>query len=174
MKFGICLALGGLISVSALAQDAAPAGVLAPAPVALSPAEPSAQAAGHAGILKSVRGPVQVLSANGATRLARPGDRVSQSDQIIADAHSAASLVLRDGTALVVGPSSRLELKQFAFDSTTQEGRVLVSLLRGSLRMVSGLIGQTRPEAVRVDTPTATIGIRGTDFIVIADGAPRE
>ena len=81
-------------------------------------------------------------------------------------------LVLRDGTALVLGPDSRLDLKQFHFDSTTQDGGLLVSLLRGSLRMVSGLIGKTNPDAVRVDTQTATIGIRGTDFIVTADAQP--
>jgi len=69
---------------------------------------------------------------------------------------------------LVVGPSSRLELRQFSFDSTTHEGNLVVSLLRGSLRMVTGLLGK-RPDGIRVDTQTATIGIRGTDFIVTAD-----
>ena len=90
----------------------------------------------------------------------------------VASRHAEASLVLRDGTALVLGPDSRLDLKQFHFDSTTQDGGLLVSLLRGSLRMVSGLIGKTNPDAVRVDTQTATIGIRGTDFIVTADAQP--
>ena len=72
---------------------------------------------------------------------------------------------------MVVGPSSRLDLKQFHFDSTTQDGGLLVSLLRGSLRMITGLIGKTQPDAVRVETQTATIGIRGTDFIVQADAS---
>ena len=38
--------------------------------------------------------------------------------------------------------------------------------------MVTGLIGKTQPDAVRVETQTATIGIRGTDFIVQADATP--
>ena len=46
---------------------------------------------------------------------------------------------------------------------------LLVALLRGSLRMATGLIGKTHPEAVHVETPTAVIGIRGTDFIVETD-----
>jgi len=126
----------------------------------------------HAGIVKSVRGDVQLFGTDGTTRLARSGDRVGEVDRIETGADSAASVVLRDGTAIVVGPSSRLDIKQFHFDATTQDGGLLVSLLRGSLRMITGLIGKTNPDAVRVDTQTATIGIRGTDFIVQADPLP--
>ena len=38
--------------------------------------------------------------------------------------------------------------------------------------MVTGAIGKTHPEAIRVETPTAVIGIRGTDFIVETDAKP--
>ena len=156
-----------LASAAAGAQTA-PAAATAPRAVAT----PAPAADVHAGFIKSVQGDVHLLSAGGDARLARPGDRVSPIDRISTGPASAASLVLRDGTALVLGPDSRLDLKQFHFDSTTQDGGLLVSLLRGSLRMVSGLIGKTNPDAVRVDTQTATIGIRGTDFIVTADAQP--
>ncbi|WP_286601135.1 FecR family protein [Variovorax sp. J22P240] len=119
-----------------------------------------------------MRGDVQLLSADGASRGATPGDAVEPIDRIVTGADSGASMVLRDGTSLVVGPSSRLDLKQFHFDSTTQDGGMLVSLLRGSMRMITGLIGKTHPDAVRVETQTAVIGIRGTDFIVQVDGQP--
>ena len=79
---------------------------------------------------------------------------------------------LSGGTTMVVGPSSRLDVKEFHFDATTQDGGLLVSLLRGSMRMITGLIGKKQPDAVRVETQTATIGIRGTDFIVQADAQP--
>jgi hypothetical protein len=157
-----------LASAAAGAQTA-PA---APGAAAAVTTPASAAADAHAGFVKSVQGEVHLLSAGGDARLAKPGDRVSPIDRISTGPTSAASLVLRDGTALVLGPGSRLDLKQFHFDSTTQDGGLLVSLLRGSLRMVSGLIGKTNPDAVRVDTQTATIGIRGTDFIVTADAQP--
>ncbi|MDQ7973325.1 MAG: FecR domain-containing protein [Rhodocyclaceae bacterium] len=171
---GLAVCAMFLASVAAGAQTApaAPAAVTAP-PAVATPAPAAAPGAdAHAGFIKSVKGEVHVLSAGGDARLARPGDRVSPIDRISTGPASAASLVLRDGTALVLGPDSRVDLKQFHFDSTTQDGGLLVSLLRGSLRMVSGLIGKTNPDAVRVDTQTATIGIRGTDFIVTADAQP--
>jgi hypothetical protein len=140
-------------------------------PAADTTATPSLDAE-HAGILKSIRGTVLLLGADGVTRPAQAGDPIAPIERLQTEADSAASLVLRDGTMMVVGPSSRLDLKQFHFDSTTREGGLLVSLLRGSLRMVTGLIGRTQPDAVRVETQTATIGIRGTDFIVQADATP--
>ena len=147
------------------------AGVAAFAQTPPAPADASTTVlpvAEHAGIVKSVRGSVQLLNTDGSARPARAGDAIAPIDRIVTEADSAASLVLRDGTTMVVGPSSRLDLKQFHFDSTTRDGGLLVSLLRGSLRMVTGLIGKTQPDAIRVETQTATIGIRGTDFIVQA------
>jgi hypothetical protein len=144
------------------------AGASTPAQTAPAKAQPEA----HAGVLKSVRGDVRLLATDGSTRTAQSGDVVAPIDRIVTGADSGASVVLRDGTKLVVGPSSRLDLKQFHFDSTTQDGGILVSLLQGSARMITGLIGKTHPDAVRVETPTAVIGIRGTDFIVQADPQP--
>ena len=126
----------------------------------------------HAGILKTVRGDVQLIGEPGGSRPARPGDSVTAADRLATGADSGASIVMRDGTTLVVGPASQLDLKLFQFDATTQDGNMLVSLVRGSLRMITGLIGKMHPEAVRVETQTATIGIRGTDFIVQTAGQP--
>jgi len=126
----------------------------------------------HAGIVKAVRGDVQLLDGSGASRAVRPGDMLAPIDRIVTGADSGASLVMRDGTTLMVGPSSRLDVKEFHFDATTQEGGLLLSLLQGSLRLITGLIGKAHPEAIRVETQTVTIGIRGTDFIVQADPQP--
>lgn len=126
----------------------------------------------QSGFVKSVRGSVQLLSAAGTVRPATPGDALATVDRIATGPDSSAAVVLRDDTTLVIGPSSRLDLKEFHFDATTHEGGLLLSLLRGSLRMITGLIGKANPDAIRVETQTATIGIRGTDFIVEADGQP--
>lgn len=126
----------------------------------------------QAGTVKSVRGDVQLLGAGDAARPAAPGDALSPIDRIVTGPDSAASVVLRDGTTMVLGPSSRLDVKEFHFDATTHDGGLLVSLLRGSMRMITGLIGKAHPDAIRVETQTATIGIRGTDFIVQADPQP--
>ena len=155
--------LGALIvGTSMLAAGAAFAQA---APAARDAAPLTTIAAAHADFVKSVQGTVRLVGPSGEQRPLKVGDAVRSSNRIETDAGSGASVVLRDGTVLVVGPSSQLDLKQFDFDATTQEGGMFVSLVRGSLRMISGLLGK-KPETVRVDTQTATIGIRGTDFIL--------
>lgn len=162
----ILIAVGGFAfwGAAALAQ------AQAPAPARPAGSMPTAEP--QAGFVKSVRGNVQLLSTAGMPRAANAGDALAAVDRIVTGPDSSASVVLRDDTTLVVGPSSRLDLKEFHFNATTHEGGVLVSLLRGSMRMITGLIGKTNPDAIRVETQTATIGIRGTDFIVQSDGQP--
>lgn len=173
MMKNLVFALCGLAIVGSAGLAQAQTTPSAAASTAVTTATPvAAKADLQAGFVKSVRGNVQLLNGSGATRPANPGDAIGAVDRIVTGPDSSASVVLRDDTTLVVGPSSRLDLKEFHFDGTTHEGGMLVSLLRGSMRMITGLIGKTNPDAVRVETQTATIGIRGTDFIVQADGQP--
>lgn len=150
--------LQGLLAAAALW-----AGIVGPAQAQ------DAVSGGHAGFIKSVQGQVLIVNAAGQSQAAQAGSTLRASDRVETDAQGAAGLVLRDGTTLVVGPASRVDLRDYRFDSTTQDGNLLVGLLRGSLRMISGLLGKAHPEAVRVETQTATIGIRGTDFIMSAE-----
>ncbi len=168
-EWKIAMRLKFWIAVAGLCGAVAGAGAQTPSPAAA--AEP-VRVVEHAGFVKMVRGDVQLLSASGVMRQAHAGDEVAPIERIVTGPDAAASVVLRDGSTLVVGPSSRLDLKEFAFDATTRDGNMLVALLRGSLRVITGLIGKTHPDAVRVETQTATIGIRGTDFIVQADAQP--
>lgn len=124
------------------------------------------------GLVKTVRGNAQLLHATGTSLVLEPGSEVNETDQIVTDADSGVSIVLRDGARLVVGPSSRLDMKKFHFNPVTHEGGIFLSLITGSMRMVTGLIGKHHPEAERIETPTAVIGIRGTDFIVNVNAKP--
>ena len=135
----------------------------------LAQAQESATTA-RAGTMKIVQGQASVTDAKGERAL-KPGDAVTSADRISTGADSAASMVLRDGTTMLLGANSRIDLKNFAYNSTTQEGNVFVSVLRGSMRMLTGLIGKTRPESIQVTTPTSIIGILGTDFIVQVEGS---
>lgn len=166
MKYAAFFCLCSLACGGALAQSVSSGGAI----VAVSTEQAAVQS--HVGFVKSVQGNVQLITAAGAVSQCLPGTKIMPTDRMVSGPDGAAGLVLRDGTKMVLGPSSQLEVKQFAFDSTTLDGTVLVSLLRGSLRMISGLIGKINPEAVRIETQTATIGIRGTDFIVLADAPP--
>ncbi len=76
------------------------------------------------------------------------------------------AVTLIDNSRLSAGPNTRVEFKQFRFNPTTQEGESLTQLHRGTLAIVSGQIAKRSPDAMKVQTPTTILGVRGTKFAV--------
>lgn len=168
LKKGIVLGGCALMCAAALAQSAPEAAASAPGLVAEDVAPEVAHVTpsdGRSGAFKSVQGEVTVVKGE-EKRAATVGAGLHESERVLTGADGVASLMLKDGTVLSIGNNSTFDLAKFQFDSTTNEGSVLVSLLRGSMRMVTGLIAKLKPEDVKVVTPTTVIGVRGTDFIV--------
>jgi hypothetical protein len=130
----------------------------------------SAHADEIAGTVKSVKGEVSIVR-NGASIPASPNMKLLSADKIISGPNSAVGITLQDGTLMSFGAKSVFQLNEFHYDPVKRDGNMLVSLLKGSMRFVTGLLGKQNPNAVAIRTPTATIGMRGTDFIVsVEDG----
>jgi hypothetical protein len=123
------------------------------------------------GTFKAVEGDAAVVRAQARSRLS-PGARLERGDRIVTGADGAATVTLKDGTVLTVGPNSVVALSRFDFEPTTQRGELLVDLLEGSIRVVTGLLARISPDLFKVSTPTAVVGVRGTDFIVEARPNP--
>lgn len=122
------------------------------------------------GTFKQVEGEAWV-GPTASRRAAASGDGVQVSDRLTTGKTGAATITLKDGTVLTMGPDTTMDLSQFAFDSTTQKGNLLLDLLQGSVRVVTGLLGKVNPELFKVKTPTSVVGVRGTDFIVQTEAA---
>jgi len=122
-------------------------------------------AADVAGRIKSVKGAVSIVRA-GQTRAAEAGMAVEVADRVVTGGDGSVGISMRDNTLLSAGPNSTLDLDKFAFDTTTHDGALDVSLKRGKLAVISGKIAKANPDAVRVATPSVTLGVRGTEFIV--------
>ena len=63
--------------------------------------------------------------------------------------------MLYDDTRLTIGPSSEMLIREFEFNPSSYAGDLAVSFLKGTMRVVTGLIGRNSPENVRFNTPTA-------------------
>ncbi len=125
-------------------------------------AQPVQQAAG---MVKRVTGYV-TLERAGSRVPALAGSVVQVGDLLRTGADSAVGITLADDTLLALGADSELQLSAFSFDSTTQDGSLLASLWRGTLGVITGLIGKKTPDKVQVQTRTVVLGVRGTEFIV--------
>jgi hypothetical protein len=98
------------------------------------------------------------------------GDHVYQSDTVKTEMGASVGITFVDNSMMSLGPGSQLALDQFRFDSTTHEGVFNTSLSKGTLAVKSGQIVQQTPEAMHIKTPAALLGVRGTEFLVRADG----
>jgi hypothetical protein len=127
----------------------------------------SATAPARDATLKDVVGDVRVELAQ-TQRPAQPGAPLSVNERIVTGPTGSAAFVARDGTAVSVGPNTTVTLSKFEFNSTTQSGSFALDLLRGTVRIATGLVAKINPDRFTVTTPTSLVGVRGTDFIVEA------
>lgn len=128
----------------------------------------TARAADPIGQVKTADGTVTVERAGAAQPIA-VGDHVFQSDVVITAPGASVGITFIDNSMMSLGPDSRLVLDNFKFDTTTHEGEFDSSLQKGTLAVKSGQIVKQTPEAMKIKTPAALLGVRGTEFVVRAD-----
>lgn len=128
-----------------------------------------AQEAGH---IKVARGGVQV-ERGGQKTPASVGSVVQAGDVVTTGADGSVGITFLDNSLLSAGPNSVLAIDRFAFDSTTHQGSFESSLRKGTLAVVSGKLAKQSPEAMKVRTPAAVLGVRGTEFLV-RTGDPKD
>lgn len=128
-------------------------------------------AAESAGVVKTLSGSATV-TREGTDLPVAPGQKVFAGDRISVHAASYVGITLHDDTRLAAGPGSQLVIREFEFDTSSYAGGLAIAFLRGTARVVTGLLAKQAPERVSFHTPTMTIGIRGTDFIVDLEDQP--
>jgi hypothetical protein len=129
---------------------------------ALGGAPAGAQEAGH---IKVAKGAVQVERA-GQQVPATVGAVVQAGDVVVTGPDGSVGITFLDNSLLSAGPNSVLAIDRFAFDSTTHRGSFESSLRKGTLAVVSGKLAKQSPDAMKVKTPAAVLGVRGTEFLV--------
>ena len=130
-------------------------------------------AAEEAGTIKTLKGTARI-ERGGQKTPAAIGGKLMTSDRVVTGPDSTIGITLRDNTLLSAGPNSTLVLNQFAFDSTTHAGTVDATVKRGTLSVVSGKIAKTSPDKVVFNTPSVSLGVRGTEFILEAGSGQGE
>jgi hypothetical protein len=131
-------------------------------------ATPAIAQSSAAGRIDKLVGTAVVLRA-GAQLPLKVGDSVLETDVLRTGTDSRLGATLRDDTRLSLGPSSEVRLDKFAY--APSEGRLALTLrvVRGMMAYVSGRIARLAPDAVRLETPAAIVGVRGTTLIIQAE-----
>ena len=126
---------------------------------------PSLSGAAEIGQIKTAKGQV-TIERDGRTLPGTVGARLQGADVVRTGADGAVGITMDDDSLLSAGPGSVLSLDRYAFEPTTGQGRFDASLNKGTLAVISGRIAKSSPDAMTVRTPTAILGVRGTEFVV--------
>jgi FecR protein len=161
----LALLLGMSAAAWAQSKPTSPA-PKAPAARAASSAATTTASGNAIGTVDLLSGTVTVTSIQGVPRSTTPGMALQVGDTIQTEDESEVHATMTDGAYLAVRANSRLKITEYAANGNSRDSS-LISLITGSLRTVTGWIAKTRPKAYRIVTPTATIGVRGTDHEVI-------
>jgi hypothetical protein len=148
---------------------------------AATPAFAQPEQAGSAALAE---GSVIATGSDGVQRTLHDGDAVYSGDSITTGSDSYADLELDDGGRILLHPGSAFQIAEYHFDpaahglvdtdgspqnpATSEETHesAIFRLIKGGLRAIDGLIGKSNPSDYAMQTPVATIGIRGTEYDV--------
>jgi hypothetical protein len=121
-----------------------------------------------AGQVQSVNGEVQQISAAGQKHVIQKGDAVNEGDTLSSTTKASVKIKLRDGGLITMRSNTEFKIDSFKFNGK-QDGseQSFFSLLKGGFRSVTGLIGKLHKQNYRIVTPSATLGIRGTDHEIL-------
>lgn len=120
------------------------------------------------GIIKSVDG--EVFLSNSTTNLrAVPNMKLNMGDNIRTGPNSNVGLIFEDDTVVSLGSNSAMTIDEFIFNPAEKELSFISRLIHGTFSFISGQIAKLAPEKVKIETPDATLGVRGTKFVVKID-----
>ena len=114
--------------------------------------------AAQIGVASVVRNDVNG-NIGGRARVIQVGTSVFQNEVISTGPDSSAQLLFRDETSMTLGADSQLKLDRFVYDPRSKTGDIAVSVAKGAFRFVTG---SADPRSYKIQTPVATMGIRGT------------
>lgn len=134
----------------------------------LTAASVEAQELAGAGRVKVVTGAAYVVRA-GRSFAAAPGQVVLESDVLKTGPDGRLGVTLNDDTRVSLGPASEVRLDRFSYASADGGLALVLKFMRGAAAYVSGRIAKLSPDAVRLETPSAIVGVRGTTVAIRVD-----
>jgi len=118
-----------------------------------------------AGRIKVASGAVFIVRA-GALVPAQAGQEVFESDGLKTGADGRVGVTLKDDTRLSLGPASEVRLDRFVFAPADGQMGLVLKVVRGVMAYVSGRIAKLAPDSIRLETPAAVVGVRGTTLAI--------
>jgi hypothetical protein len=123
----------------------------------------------YAGLVKTVNSSAFVVR-NGDSLEAVPGMKIQIGDIVKTGDKGSIGLIFTDDTIISMGSKSEITIEDYLFDPINGKLSFVARMIQGTISFISGQITKLSPSSVRLETPAATIGVRGTHFLVKVEG----
>jgi len=117
------------------------------------------------GIVKTVKSSAFVVR-NGVCSEAVPGMKIQIGDIVKTDDKGGIGLIFTDDTIISLGSKSEIAIQDYLFEPIDGKLSFVARMIQGTFSFISGQITKISPDSVRLETPAATIGVRGTHILV--------
>ena len=117
------------------------------------------------GTIKTRTGSVSIVRQQNVLPVTT-GDKIFEGDTLRTGTDGSLGTILKDDTFISLGPNSELVISEFLFVPAEGKFSIITRMLKGTAAYLSGVIAKISPQSVRFETPVASVGIRGTKFLV--------
>lgn len=117
------------------------------------------------GYVKNVKGDALVINGNQQVK-AEVGTPVVTGSKLKTGSNASMGITFKDNTVMSFGPNTELTVDEYLYAPNSGKLKLGATMAKGTLAYLSGAIAKIKPDAVSVKTPTGTIGVRGTHFVV--------
>lgn len=135
-------------------------------------AAPAASSQTAVGRVVWVKGNFNAIAPDNASRELKKLSVIYLKDTLITDNKSQAQIVFTDNSLMTFKPATKFSIDEYQYNPQSKKrsvGKYIMSLIEGGFRTITGLVAKNNPSNYQVNTPVATIGVRGTDYAVYLD-----
>jgi len=120
------------------------------------------------GQVETAEGTVFAVRVDGTRVQLKVGDPIYQGDTLETAEDGIVGVTFVDNSTLSLDEDGRMVIDELVYDPGTQDGSASMFVLQGAMSFVSGQLAKANPDAMQIETPVATIGIRGTSILLSA------
>jgi hypothetical protein len=121
------------------------------------------------GSIKTIEGDVIVLRG-GQSLHANIGMPIFQGDIIQTPPSGSVGIIFRDDSIISMGPESKIDITEYVFEPRDEKFSMFIKMIKGTFVYISGAIGRLSPDAIKLETPSSIIAVRGTKMLIEVKG----
>lgn len=120
------------------------------------------------GFIKKLTGEA-IIKRDNKTIIVKTGVKIYPKDIIITKNNSSVGIIFKDNTLISLGKNTEFIIEEYTFNPEEKHEAFISRITKGTLSCLTGLMPKLNPDAMKIKAKTASIGIRGTHFLISVD-----